>query len=803
MLIPHHHFLEELPTMKITFLQAKLPLTKSFTLRPDKTVEKSSYPNVWEVTSIIEDIPDLKSLEAAIVKHGQLGNCMLKGMVTRNLTCESRKESTDRNAPTEWLCLDIDGIEPVFSGTPVTVDIIMQSMGLGDISYVLQWSGSMGISSKAIRCHIFIRLSKPVSAPLIKQWLIQMNHETPVLRAHQSLSKTGNSLLWGLDITACQSDKLIYIAPPVLKGIKNPLGKTPRVSLVNKTKNSFDLNSRINSTEQNRELTDKRVLELRDLAGLPKRKMTYKNIGGHQCLVKPDECIATEIRHDRGFVYFNLNGGDSWAYYHPEHNPDYIFNFKGEPVYQTKDLLPAYWESLKTQAYRVSTNGLTYLAFLDRRTSVYWRGTYDQNKDWLNLYAAKNESMVRQFADSNGMRLGDNIPEWDLEFDPHKNLRVDFNNRVINTFQLTSYMMAPHKKVTSCPPLIFEIISHILANDVDAIEHFLNWTAWIAQNRDRARTAWVFHGVPGTGKGLLMNKILAPLFGDEQTVVKRAGELSEKWTDFVEGKLFICVDEMQSSALRDEAGVIANMKNLITEPTASIRVMNKNAYRVKNFSNWMFASNKPDPVSIDKDDRRFNVGPYQSIAFRKPTDKELDDMRDNELQQFYFFLMSYAVDENAAHTPLENKSRDTLIELTQTTSESTATALREGDIQFFLNQLPTSDHYKLNPMQQVRVDEYRRALVDVMARTNHTTGMCNIHRDELYIIFNYTVGGINPSPTTFTKFLGHRQISVKPVKIGGRTERGISVGWQTPSTFPALIEHHFAGMKYTLSGTAP
>ena len=788
--------------MKITFLQASLPLTKTFTLRPDKTVEKSSYPNIWEVTSIIEDIPDLKHLDIAITKHGNLGNCMLKGMVTRNLTCESRKDSTDRNATTEWLCLDIDGIDPMFAGAPVTVDGILAAMGLGDVSYVLQWSGSMGISNKALRCHIFIRLTKPVSAPLIKQWLIQMNHETPVLRAHQTLSKTGNALLWGLDITACQSDKLIYIAPPVLKGIKNPLGKTPRISLVTKAKETFTMDSQINTTEQNRDLTDKRVLELRDLAGLPKRKMTYRTIGSQvNVLVKPDECIATEIRHDRGFTYFNLNGGDSWAYYHPEHNPDFIFNFKGEPVYQTKELLPQYWDSLKTQAYRVSTSGLTYLAFLDRKTSVYWRGTYNQSNDFLNLYAAKNESMVRQFAASNGLRLGDSIPEWDLEFNPQQNQRIDFNNKKINTFQLTTYMMAPPKKVKNCPPLVFEIINHILDNDVEAVEHFMNWAAFIAQNRTRSRTAWVFHGVPGTGKGLLMHKILAPLFGADQTVVKRAGELSEKWTDFVEGKFFICIDEMQSSALRDEAGVIANIKNLITDETASIRVMNKNAYPVRNYSNWIFASNKPDPVSIDKDDRRFNVGPYQGKAFRKPTDKELDHMRDVELQEFYHYLMTYVVDEEQAHTPLESKSRDTLIELTQTTSESTASALKDGDMQFFLNQLPTSDSYKLNPVTQNRVDEYRRTILDIMARTNHTNGFCNIHRDELYVIFNYTVGGVNPSPTTFTKFLGHRQITVKPVKINNRTERGISVVFQLAPTFPALIDHHFSGMKYTLSGT--
>jgi hypothetical protein len=41
------------------------------------------------------------------------------------------------------------------------------------------------------------------------------------------------------------------------------------------------------------------------------------------------------MKMERGFVYFNLNGGDSWAYYHPIDNPTFIRNFKGEPMYRT------------------------------------------------------------------------------------------------------------------------------------------------------------------------------------------------------------------------------------------------------------------------------------------------------------------------------------------------------------------------------------------------------------------------------------------------------------------------------------
>ena len=757
--------------MNIYFLNSDVPLTKMYEMSADGELTKTAYPNVWQVTSIHERIESLSKMAEAITRHGNKGNCLLKGELLRPLNNESRKDSTDRNATTEWLCLDFDGIDPSH-----TIEDILQAMGLGHVSYILQWSGSYGITNSEIRCHVFMLLSKPTPAPLIKQWLIQANHEVPVLKAHQKLTKTGNALTWGLDITACQSDKLIYISPPVLKNIKNPLGKTPRITIVRKSVEHFTFPTKVNTADQNRALTDARVLELRDRDGLPKKKLTYKHVGPYEVLSKPGECTVTGIRAERGFVYLNLNGGDSWGYYHPENNPDYIFNFKGEPVYLTKELLPSYWEGLKTQAYRKGTNGVTYLAFLDRKTSAYWRGTYDDTNDVLEIYQARTESIVRQFADANGLRLGDNIPEWDMEFNPHDNVRVDFQNCVVNTFQRTEFMKAdpPKRPVKECPPTIFKIIKHVLADDVEAIEHFMNWLAFIVQERERTMTAWVFQGTQGTGKGLLFNKILAPIFGTDQTVIKRANELSEKWTDFLAGKFIVFIDEIQTSAFRDEASVVANLKNFITEPTVTVRMMNRNAYSVRNYSNWIMASNKPDPVSVDKEDRRFNVGPYQATKI-SITNEELDAIP-NELQEFYNYLDAYAVDQDQVARPLMSAARERLIQLSQSTSETTATHLLDGNLQFFFDQLPTGDSYKANAVLFNKVEDYRTVLLDILRRTK-TDGTCGIKRDELFTLFDYTVGGMASSPATFTRYLGHRQIFIKPVGIDGKTERGVQVKW--------------------------
>lgn len=492
--------------MIVYALKASEPLTKTYT-KKNGEVTKTPYPMTWEFTSIAETVDTLDDFKRVIDKHAALGHCLIKGLLARPLVTESRAGGTDTNSATEWIVLDLDGLPEEIEiknelGTtariPLTLDVVLKELKLDNISYIVQWSASYGISDHKLRAHIFMRLDRPCAAPLLKQWLIQKNHEVPFLRAATELTKTGNSIRWPLDISACQNDKLIYIAPPVLKGIKDPMGREPRVQLVKNKYDVLSIASGINSTEKNKNLTHARINELRSEAALPARKFAYKFVGSTEVMLKPDEAVITDIKLERGFVYFNINGGDSWAYYHPEDRPDYIYNFKGEPTYLTKELLPGYWSEITARGVtRTSSKGVMYLAFCDRRTGTYWRGTYDSTNDDLELFQAKNETQIRHFCAQHGIPIGDFIPEWDLIFDPHQPVRVDVTARTINRFTPSDYMKATPRKVQKCPPTIFRVLFHAIGEDVDIAEHFLNWLAYILQQRDRTKTAWVLHGTQG------------------------------------------------------------------------------------------------------------------------------------------------------------------------------------------------------------------------------------------------------------------------------------------------------------------
>ena len=59
---------------------------------------------------------------------------------------------------------------------------------------------------------------------------------------------------------------------------------------------------KLRADSTNKTATTKHLNELRAKDGLPARKVTYKMVGAHQIMVKPDGATVSDIKIDRGFV---------------------------------------------------------------------------------------------------------------------------------------------------------------------------------------------------------------------------------------------------------------------------------------------------------------------------------------------------------------------------------------------------------------------------------------------------------------------------------------------------------------------
>lgn len=780
----------------VFFLAADKPIVKRYEIANGELV-KHPYPFVYEVTSYQETCNNLHDLFQHIQKYAKQGNCMVKGKLGRQLVTESRKGTTNSEELTEWICLDLDGIEGYQS-----VDHFLSDIGCAETDYILQWSSSMGIENKAgFRCHIFMQLDKPVRPQQLKNWLQDLNLSRPTLSGQLQLTKTGNSLRWPLDITTCQNDKLLYIAPPDLgKGITDPFpekgsrGKpaSPRITFEQRTLKRLSLPTNLILQEALRDRTHAKVSELRVAAGLPKMKaVKYKFDGTIEYMANPGQATITDMKEERGFVYFNLNGGDSWAYYHPAESPEFIYNFKGEPTYRTQDLLPQYWAKLTQQAASGAPDakGNIYLAFREFTSGVYWNGIYDTVNDTLELYPAKSETQLRHFMKNNKMPLGESIPDWKRVFEPNNPNVIDRQAQTVNIYNPSDFFkdLSP-PFVASPPPVINKIIDHVLGNDAATLDHFYNWLATIVQFKTRAGTAWVLQGTQGTGKGLLMHNILTPLFGYENVAAKRMEELESQFTEFMENKFIVFIDEIESGKSLYHAKVTAKLKNLIVEPMISIRNMYRPAYLAPNFASMIFASNKPSSVEVAPDDRRFNVGVYQENKLQI-TGPEIDQIN-HELGEFYAYLMHYPADPDRARTPLISQSRSTLIDISRTAIDTISDALLKGDLQTLWDHLPSQKALTPgNALIQTKAQGYRDLIVDMVSNIgNHD----KLTRDELYTIFEYTVGNMPTSPNKLTSTLKHHRLHLKPVWKYNRSVRGIEVNWKVDPTWLAQAQQEIA-----------
>lgn len=782
----------------VFFLAADKPIVKRYEIAPNTgELVKHPYPFIYEVTSSQETCNNLHDLFQHIQKYAKQGDCMVKGKLGRQLVTESRKGTTNSEELTEWICLDLDGIEGYQS-----VDHFLSDIGCAETDYILQWSSSMGIENKAgFRCHIFMQLDKPVRPQQLKNWLQDLNLSRPTLSGQLQLTKTGNSLRWPLDITTCQNDKLLYIAPPDLgKGITDPFpekgsrGKpaSPRITFEQRVHKKLTLPTNLILQEALRDRTHAKVSELRVAAGLPKMKaVKYKFDGTIEYMANPGQATITDMKEERGFVYFNLNGGDSWAYYHPSDSPEFIYNFKGEPTYRTQDLLPQYWAKLTQQAASGAPDakGNIYLAFREFTSGVYWNGIYQTVEDRLELYPAKSETQLRHFMKNNKMPLGESIPDWKRVFEPNNPNVIDRQAQTVNIYNPSDFFKdlqpAP---VASPPPVINKIIDHVLGNDMATLDHFYNWLAVIVQYKTRAGTAWVLQGTQGTGKGLLMHNILTPLFGYENVAAKRMEELESQFTEFMENKFIVFIDEIEAGKSLYHAKVTAKLKNLIVEPMISIRNMYRPAYLAPNFASMIFASNKPSSVEVAPDDRRFNVGVYQENKLQI-TGPEIDQI-DHELGEFYAYLMHYPADPDRARTPLISQSRSTLIDISRTAIDTISDALLKGDLQTLWDHLPSQKSLTPgNALIQTKSQGYRDLIVDVVSNIgNHD----KLTRDELYTIFEYTVGNMPTSPNKLTSTLKHHRLHLKPVWKYNRSVRGIEVNWKVDPAWLAQAQQEIS-----------
>ena len=766
--------------MKINFLGASdgTPLTKTFKEdeRAPGKYDVAPYPMwVTEFDSEERQAESLQDLHEHIQEFAGKGFCLLKGELDRPLKKESRAGRTNPYEPTSWMCLDVD--TTVRNQTPAEW---LDELGpeFKGVSFIFQYSVSMGIKADlkdGWRGHFFLMLdAPPLPPPLLKQWLQQKNLQHATLQTAIELTAGGGSLKYPLDITTCQNDKLLYIAPPICvgEGFEDPIKE--RFILVERDHALLSLDmTMLNSKVQQRAYQQK-LLSLRKAQGLPDKEFHFSSMGSDaEILENPDPMKVTGIKDREGhdFVYLNLNGGDSWGYWFFRNNPHILHNFKGEPNYRMKDVDP---ELLIKYAGEDGTVKEPFV-FRDLVTDNYYNAIRDPiRKEILEIYRAGSTQKLKHFLVNNGCPPPPKwtVEDWRIVFDPTNDLQIDDTNRTVNTFRRTEYMVNAIFG-GRIGPLINKVLDSICV-DEQTKTHFLNWLAYIFQTRKKTGTAWIFQGTQGTGKGVLFHKVLRPLLGLPFTHEITMERMADDFVDFMDENILLVIDEANAGDNRESRRIMNRLKSFITEPEINARIMHKGHSMHTNFSNIILYSNSHLIVPLETGDRRFNVAPRQEKQLQM-THREVNVEIEKELSDFANFLHSYEVDVEAVNTVIDSEARQHMIQLAKTTPQVFFEAFLTGDLEYFLACIDLNSEAVSLGSHVIPRQECAHILKRWIGCTQRNE-TCRVTNTEMMTLYNY-VQNERTQPGGFGKTAAKYGVRFVNQKVDGKQRKSISINW--------------------------
>lgn len=746
--------------MRVNYLSADASLSKIFEEVAPGNYKETAYPHAARFTSIEKQIEDLDSFYNTTVAAANEGMCLLKGTLDKPLIKESRAGHTNSTEPTQWLCLDVD----------ITIEDLTPSQFLDmldpafkDVGFIFQYSAGQDIKTHSgWRGHFFILLESPQSPQVLKQWLIARNLSIPKLNAHIRLSASGGALVYPLDITTCQNDKLIYIAPPTCIGFDDPVQQRFRLVKRGTERLALDFQA---SAAHNQTKQATKIKELRNLAGLKQKDFKIVQHQGWEIITNPDPVTVTGRKEAREFVYLNLNGGDSWGYFFPVTNPDILYNFKGEPCLYMWDVDKDIYNEYATAPQ--SSEGAVPFGLLWPDDDNYYRGfACPETKELAWLKPIGSKAKLRDFYLQHGIQLpnGWAVDEWQLIFDPGSEGYADFSERRINTYKRSDYIINAQTTQAGIPPTIDRVITSVCVEE-EVKQHFLNWLAHIFKTREKTNTAWIFQGVQGTGKGVLFSHIIAPLIGRQYCHEMTMDRLDDDFNAYLSENIILFIDEAKISDSRNGDRLLNRIKNLITEPEQHIRAMRRNAVVRQNYSNIILASNYDEIIPLDRTDRRFNVAPRQEY----PIQLEYEDIVciRTELQAFANYLHTYVVDHQAVRSVLLSEAREHLIKLSETTVDSFFLAVKHGNLEYFTQYLDSTVRSDLEGMR------YHDFALAVRRWLKHANEVTAVSRSELHACYQY-LQNTSISTTKFSRMAAKYGLVMEPVRIDGQLTRGIN-----------------------------
>lgn len=759
--------------MQLTFLQADVPLTKTYEKRSNGEYVGGAYPGTTNFTSSVEDVATIAQFAEVLHAHAVAGHCLLTSSLQRPIKNESRAGLSDQHERREWILLDIDGLAGVESVEDFVREVLPPHFH--DASYVVQYSPSHGIKP-GVRAHVFFMLYDKVDPRSIESWLAETNLTHPGLSNQVTLSKSRVALSYPLDRVASRNGRIVYITAPECIGFDDPV--EDRIDYVEKSLDRVSFSFSGLSPADVAVRVREKVNHLRELAGLTvsrKKEHTRISKDGKEFLlddlIDPGYITSWHEDNDR-FMRCNINGGDSYAYYyHRDQEDPYLHNFKGEPSVRLSKFDPAFYDKYVVPHFEeLSKSRPRPFIFRDAHTDKYYVGTR-KDKEVLTqpeVIGASEKKIGDYFAEF-GTAPPAVYQTWQKVFDPTIFDQWNEEKKIFNTWCPTSYQQNT-LYTSKIPPIIDKILRHVTGDDEECYVTFINWLAYIQQTRQKTGIAWVLHGVPGTGKGLLFHNIITPIFGVDYCISKQFRDLADNFNGWMEQCIFLNIDEANADDMGKMArSLVNNLKNWITEPKISVRHMQATARMCDSFTNFVFTTNDFGVIPIQQGDRRINVCPRQETKL-VITEEEVAGI-EKELQAFSQYLTHYKVDVAMVRRPLENEAKSVAQEAARTSIEEFFHAFQRGDLEYFVHGTDeeSSEYTALNIFKQA-VQEW---LQDARLGQQSLVTPYQLRCAHIVMCRDKSI-----KAGAFNSMCAKRGVPVKKLRVNEERHTGWQINWQ-------------------------
>lgn len=812
--------------MKVTLLEAKIALSKELGVWDEsagKVIDKA-YPNAKNFKTHTRDINNIDEY-ADLIRFGASNFFgLLKGTAERELPDWSdRKGLTERSSKTRLVILDIDGLPYQIANNDKLTDADVKKAAewfveklppcYREASYVAVASSNFGRKA-GLRMHLHFISKTPIAPEVLRGLITELNFNVKYIEDNLTLTGSGRQLRLPVDPCLADNSRLIFIAPPLFPTTgENPFKRdADRIVLVKKVRNELDLEEEIAAFRQDALIKkkEKRLKAVMAAHGIEYVKVKTRTMmvgrQSMQVIANPDQCKLEFAYADRGFVYYNKDGGDSNAYWVRLDSPEVVHSFKpDETPFSFKESDPDTYawhmenfakEIIEAQAIE-GADGYKFvpMMFIERERNSFMTVEYDPFNDSIKRMAANTETIAKEWVKELGLQPPEPVPSYTITFDPTRPFGVSAKEKLINTYAMPEQVkQAPvfegdpltfgeaEEWMLANTPIIYTVMMNMLGDDHKCLEHFINWFAWMVQKREKPETAWVVHGVEGTGKGLFIKRIAKPLLGSEYVVEKRLADIvDDKYNGYMAECLLLFVDEFNMNSGSSNAKKAVNdLKLLITQDTINIRRMHQNPTQAKNFFGMMFASNDIDSFRASSSDRRYNVCPRQErpliqvIPDLNQRRKHYDELIETEIPKLASMLMAYDILEDRVRIPMDNEAKALAREAGEGAEEMFFNALRHGRLDFF-EELAIGR--ASSDIDLVEASHFKKLVeswfVDCLAGTKS-----KIKKQDLYDLYKHMTKLRTVNEINFGKKAKQHLREEKQFREGLFRFRGFEIGWQ-------------------------